>query len=196
VTRSRIQAEDVAGIVEVPDLTAAVGGDAARPHDATDQTEEARRLIVLTIHFGVLREGDARKVRRALGRQQHQPACRAFELAGPLEGGPRRMPGDARQVVVIQRCASDALVVDRKAAGLDHVERYLQTGRKADEGPEILGNVGFEQGQAHGVCSTRCSAGVRVAKAPATARAARCRRTPTQGPATNRALKLKALFRL
>jgi hypothetical protein len=77
------------------------------------------------------------------------------------------MTRDFRQLVVVHGGPADALVVDREAAGLDHVERHVQAGRKADEGPEILGNVGFEQGQSHGLCSTRClgrcSARVRVA---------------------------------
>ena len=52
-----------------------------------------------------------------------------------------------RQVVVVHGGAADALVVDRKAAGLDDVQRHAQAGGQADEGPEILRNIGLEQGQ-------------------------------------------------
>ena len=109
---------------------------------------------------------------------------------GALESGPRGMAGDARQVVVHGGAADAVLVVDREAARLDDVERYLQTGRKTDEGPEILGNV--SSNRARRMAFVLLASASR--KAPATGRAARCRRTPANGPATNRALKHKALF--
>ena len=91
------------------------------------------------------------------------------------------------QVVVVHGGAADALVVDRKAAGLDDVERRAQAGGQADEGAEILRDIGLEQGKAHGACSTP----VRAAKARR--RAARCHTTGCAQPATNRALKHKGL---
>src|SRR5438309_6514648 len=61
------------------------------------------------------------------------------------------MPSDRCEVVVVHRRAADALVVDRKAARLDDVERCLETGGQSDEGTQVLRNVGLEEGEAHGV---------------------------------------------
>ena len=59
------------------------------------------------------------------------------------------MAGDARPVDVIHGGAADPLVVERKAAGLDDVQRRAQAGGQADEAPRILRNIGLEQGKAH-----------------------------------------------
>ena len=77
------------------------------------------------------------------GGQQDQPAGR------PVRGGkrPRRRAGrSVRQVVIVHGGPADALVVDRKAAGLDDVERHAQAGGQADEGPEILRDIGLDTG--------------------------------------------------
>ena len=63
------------------------------------------------------------------------------------------MPGDARQVVIVHGGAADALVVEREAARFDDIERNGKAGGQADEGTEILRNIGLEKGDAHGLLS-------------------------------------------
>ena len=63
-----------------------------------------------------------------------------------LKSIPRCMPRHVGEVVIVHGRTPDALVVDRKAARLDHVERCTEAGGKPDEGAEILRDIGLEQG--------------------------------------------------
>ena len=81
----------------------------------------------------------------ARGGEQDQPAGRAVAP----ESGPGVVAAELRQVVIVHGGPADALVVDRKAAGLDDVERHAQAGGKTNESAEILRYIGLVQSEAH-----------------------------------------------
>ena len=56
---------------------------------------------------------------------------------------------DCGEVVIVHGCTPDALVVDRKAAGLDDVERDAQAGGQANESAEILRYIGLVESESH-----------------------------------------------
>ena len=77
------------------------------------------------------------------GRGQKDKPARA---AVALKGSPGGMPDNAGQIVIIHGGAADPLVVERKAAGFDDVERHAQASRQTDESAEILWDIGLVKG--------------------------------------------------
>src|SRR5262245_37299934 len=90
-------------------------------------------------------EGDVWKASLPRGREQHKPPW----PARALKSCPRSVSLDSGEIVVVHGGAADALVVDLKAAGFDQVHGHAEAGAEANEGAEILGDVGLVERKTH-----------------------------------------------
>ena len=90
-------------------------------------------------------EGEGGMGRLGARGQQHEPASRArARIRARREiRPPRAVPGQRRARRIVEPGAAQPPVVEREAAGLDHVDRDPEAGREPQDGPRVLGNVGL-----------------------------------------------------
>jgi hypothetical protein len=79
-------------------------------------------------------------------RHQDQP-----RLRGPAceERRPRNMTADDEIGRIIEDNALEPPVIEQKTARLDQIDGYPETRRQPQQGPSVLRNVRFEQGETH-----------------------------------------------
>ncbi len=65
------------------------------------------------------------------------------------------MAADRRKLGVVHRRASHALVGQRKAARLDHLERRAEARRDAHGRAEVVGNIWLKKDEAHSIRRAR-----------------------------------------
>ena len=97
-------------------------------------------------HDPVVRgEGELGVGNSAAGGQQHQPPG----LRQRPVGRPGAVPDQGQLVDVVHPGPAQLAVVQNEAAGLDQVQRHPESRRQTHQSPGVLGNVRFEENEAH-----------------------------------------------
>lgn len=93
-------------------------------------------VVVLKGEIGMtLGGGGGQKNETAIRRfAKLRPGCVAYEV---------------QHIEIVHSGAAHPVIINRKTAGFDQVERYSHTGRKAHHGPCILRNIGLKQDEAY-----------------------------------------------